>query len=242
MKQYFLLKCALICFLSINVSLAHNAEEHNSAEVKKTAQLSMDQSSSDFPSIAVTYEVRTSNQKQDWFMDRKKNAISTYNGVNQQGELWTRNQDGEIEHTRLFMKDKKLVEYTTGELKTMNKFPNWGQLASVFSPKDMARLKITGEKMEFGKKVIVLEGEINKVKTLVWWIPELQIPAYVLQKQGNIDSSMLLKEIFTQTPSEWKWANQATLDTFSKIDASDIGDMENDPFVKKLLEMDGHAH
>lgn len=242
MKQYFLLKCALICFFTINLSLAANPEEQNKVDVKKTAHLSIDKNANELPSIAVIYEARNSSQKQDWFMDRKKNAISTYNGVNQQGELWTRNQDGEIEHTRLFMKDKKLVEYTSGELKTMNIFPNWSQLASIFSPKDMARLKITGEKIEFGKKVIVLEGEINKVKTLVWWIPELQIPAYVLQKQGNIDSSMLLKEIFTQTPSEWKWANQATLDTFSKIDASDIGDMENDPFVKKLLEMDGHAH
>jgi hypothetical protein len=53
---------------------------------------------------------------------------------------------------------------------------------------------------------------------------------------------MSLKEIFTQTPSSWQWADQAILDNFSKIDASDIGDMESDPFVKKLLEMEGHHH
>jgi hypothetical protein len=72
MKQYFLLKCALICFLTINVSFAENAKEQNKAEVKKTAHLSVDQRANELPSIAVTYEVRNSSQKQDWFMDRKK--------------------------------------------------------------------------------------------------------------------------------------------------------------------------
>jgi hypothetical protein len=46
----------------------------------------------------------------------------------------------------------------------------------------------------------------------------------------------VLKTVNNSKIYEWE------LYTFSKIDASDIGDMENDPFVKKLLEMDGHAH
>lgn len=234
----FLLHSLFICFLSINVSFAQSADEKDKTEIKASTYQSVDQ----LPSISVKYVVQNITQKNEWFMDRKINTIATFNGMNQQGEVWTRNQNGEIEYTRFFLKDKKLVEYTTGELKTRNIFPNWAKLASMYNPKDIELLKRVGKKDLFGRQVVVLEGEINKVQTVIWWIPELQIPAFVQQKQGNIDWSISLKEIFTQTPSSWQWANPATLDTFSKIDASDLGDMESDPFVKKLLEMEGHHH
>jgi hypothetical protein len=237
MKTFFL-HCLFICFLSSNVSFAQSSNEKYKSELKASTYQSVDQ----LPSVSVKYVVQNKTQKQEWFMDRKINTIATFNGMNQQGEVWTRNQNGEIEYTRLFFKEKKLVEYTTGELKTQNIFPNWTKLASMFNPKDIELLKRVDKRNLFGKDVVVLEGEINKIQTVIWWIPELQIPAYVQQKQGNVDWSMSLKEIFTQTPSSWQWADQATLDNFSKIDASDIGDMESDPFVKKLLEMEGHHH
>jgi hypothetical protein len=170
------------------------------------------------------------------------NVISTFNGDNQRGEIWTRDHRGDVEYTRVFMEDKKLVEYTTGELKTQNKLPDWNQLSSIFDPKVIESLKISGEKMHFGEKVLVLEGKINNVQTTIWWIPKLKIPSYVLEKQGNVDTSMTLKEIYNQTPITWKWLDTAAYDSFSRIDASDIGDMESDPFVKKLLEIDGHVH
>lgn len=203
---------------------------------------SVNSNESALPTLSVKYEIRNGIQKEEWFMDRKINVISTFNAHRQQGEIWTRDLHGDIEYTRVFMNDKKLVEYTTGELKTQNKFLDWNQLASIFAPNTISRFKVEGKKIQFSEDVLVLEGEINNIQTTIWWIPRLQIPSYVSQKQGKVDFSITLQKMYKETPESWKWASQAIFENFSKIDASDIGDMENDPFVKKLLEIDVIVH
>lgn len=242
MNKNFVLQLLLICFLSVTLPAKGNPQEITSNNSMRSTYQPTNQDTLGLPTLSVRYEVRNASQNQEWFMDRKINTISTFNGDNLRGEIWTRDHQGDIEYTRVFMEDKKLVEYTTGELKTQNKLPDWAQLASIFAPKIIASLKVSGEKIQFGEQVLVLEGKINNVETTIWWIPKLQIPSYVSQKQGTVDSSMTLKEIYKQTPTTWQWLDTATFDSFSRIDASDIGDMEGDPFVKKLLQLDGHDH
>lgn len=242
MNKNYVPQLLLICFFCVNLPVNGNPlEKTNTDSMQSTYQL-INQDTLGLPTLSVRYEVRNASQSQEWFMDRKINAISTFNGDNLRGEIWTRDHRGDIEYSRVFMEDKKLVEYSTGELKTQNKLPDWAQLASIFAPKIIASLKVSGEKIQFDEQVLVLEGKINNVETTIWWIPKLQIPSYVSQKQGTVDSSMTLKEIYKQTPTTWQWLDTATFDSFSRIDASDIGDMESDPFVKKLLQLDGHDH
>lgn len=242
MNKNFVQQLLLICFLSITLPVNGNPQEQTKTDSIQSIYQPSNQDTLGLPTLSARYQIRNASHNHEWFIDRKINVISTFDGDNQRGEIWTRDHHGDIEYTRVFMEDKKLVEYTTGELKTQNKLPDWNQLASIFDPKTIESLKVSGEKMHFGEQVLVLEGKINNVQTTIWWIPKLQIPSYVLQKQGNVDSSMTLKEIYNQTPITWKWLDTATYDSFSRIDASDVGDMESDPFVKKLLEMDGHVH
>jgi hypothetical protein len=242
MNRNFTQQLLLICFLSITLPVNGNPQEQTKTDSIQSIYHPSNQDTLGLPTLSARYEIRSASQNHEWFIDRKMNVISTFNGDNQRGEIWTRDHRGDVEYTRVFMEDKMLVEYTTGELKTQNKLPDWNQLSSIFDPKVIESLKISGEKMHFGEKVLVLEGKINNVQTTIWWIPKLKIPSYVLQKQGNVDTSMTLKEIYNQTPITWKWLDTATYDSFSRIDASDVGDMESDPFVKKLLEIDGHVH
>lgn len=242
MMKKLAITCLMFCFLPVNLAIAANNHEHHENEVKTIPAQYVNTENVLLPSISVKFELQTSTQNVDWFMDRKLNSIATFNGASQQGEMWSRNPNGDIEHSRIFLQDKKLVEYTNGELKTQNKLPQWNRLASIFDPKQIEKLNKTGEKVLFGKQAFVLEGALNGVPTIVWWMPEIQIPAYVQQGEGNMSSSLVMKEILTQTPSTWEWANPSMLETYTRLDASDLGDMEGDPFVKKLLELDGHHH
>ena len=178
----------------------------------------------------------------DWLMDRQANNIATFNTASQQGEIWSRDQQGDISHSRLFVQDKKIIEYTNGELKTLNKVPNWQRLATIFDTKQIAKLHKTGEKVVLGQQAQLLEGKINGQQTVVWWLPSLQIPAYVEQGEGSAQTRMVLKELFQTTPTHWDWVNTALLSSYSTIDASDLGDMESDPFVKKIQNAEGHHH
>jgi len=248
MMRKIALLSSMICLFTMQLAIAANSHEHgkesnHSAQMQplKTEQSELANQVS-LPSISVKYELQNSTQKMDWFMDRKPNSIATFNAQSQQGEVWSINTYGDIEHNRIFVQDKTIVDYTNGELKTMNKVPQWNQLASIYSPKQIAKLNKTGEKVLFGKSVTVHEGVMNGLPTIIWWLPEMQIPAYVQQGEGKARTSMLMIEMLSQTPITWSWVNPASLVNYARIDASDFGDMESDPFVKKLLELEGHHH
>lgn len=246
MMRKIALLTSISCLFTMQLAIAANSHNHEkdsneSAKAVKAEQSEISNQVS-LPSISVKYELQNSTQKMDWFMDRKPKSIATFNAASQQGEVWSINTYGDIEHNRVFVQDKTIVDYTNGQLKTLNKVPQWIQLASIYSPNQIAKLNKTGEKVLFGKSVTVHEGLLNGLPTIIWWLPEMQIPAYVQQGEGKTRTSMLMVEMFTQTPNTWSWANPASLINYARIDASDFGDMESDPFVKKLLELEGHHH
>lgn len=247
-----MIKIALLaltaCLFTTQLAIGANSHEHENGAKQSAQKESVKTEEAEIsnlvklPDLSVKYELQSSTEKIDWFMDRKPKSIATYNAASQQGEVWSINTYGEIEHNRVFVQDKTIVDYTNGQLKTMNKLPKWNQLASIYDPKQIVKLNKTGEKVLFGKSVSVHEGKLNGVPTVIWWMPELQIPAYVQQGEGKTRTSMMMVEMNTQTPSNWNWANPAMLVNYARIDASDFGDLENDPFVKKLMESEGHDH
>lgn len=239
---------SIACLFTVQLAVGANGHEHEKVQNQSAQMQSVKAEQSEIanqgnlPSISVKYELKSSTQKMDWFMDRKPKSIATFNAASQQGEVWSINTYGDIEHNRVFVQDKTIVDYTNGQLKTLNKVPQWNQLASIYSPNQIAKLNKTGEKVLFGKSVTVHEGVLNGLPTIIWWLPEMQIPAYVQQGEGKTRTSMLMIEMLTQTPITWSWVNPTALVNYARIDASDFGDMESDPFVKKLLELEGHHH
>lgn len=192
--------------------------------------------------LAFHFEIDNTKQKVNWYMDRKSDAISTFNEHTQHAELWMRDAIGNIAHSQVFANDKKIIEYSHGELKTLNKIPHWDQLASIFAPAQIAQLQLTGTETHFGQTAQVYEGVLNGIQTKICWIPALQIPAYIEQGEGKHLSAIVLKEVFQSTPAHWMWANNANLDDYLRIDASDLGDMESDPFVQRVQALNGHQH
>ena len=226
----------------VNQTKPFNISAVNSANTElKNTKLKSTELNSTSP-ISVSYELLTNGQKTNWDMVRKPDSIVTFNETTQRGEMWQRDNKGEISHTRIFPQERKLVEYTQGELKTLNKLPSWNQLASIFNPKEIKKLKNTGEKEVLGKQALVLEGTLNGLPTIIWWIDELQLPAYVEQGLGHLRTQIIMKELYNVAPAQWTWANLSTFENYAKIDASDLGDMESDPFVKTLLKAEGNHH
>ena len=228
------LSILLLALSFVSVSFAANQQ---ATESQTTAT-----SATTLAPMSARYELSIAGQATDWFMIRQPNTVITFNAKSQQGEIWQRDQHNDIEHSRIFTEDKKLVEYTNGELKTLNKLPQWAQLASIFAPEKIATLEKTGEQIVLGQRAEVLQGKLSGVPTIIWWLPELQIPARIEQGKNESATVFLMKEMHQQPPASWNWADSAVLNDYARIDASDLGDMESDPFVKKLLTMDGHHH
>jgi len=60
--------------------------------------------------------------------------------------------------------------------------------------------------------------------------------------QGDKAVRLVLRELRQQPAREWNWAEPETLAAYARLDAADLGDMEYDPFVQKVLHQDGHGH
>lgn len=230
----------LIALIGISLlpaaALAHNNDHH--AEQPEVAL----PSAQVLAPLAIHYEINTGKQISDWFIVRENTAITTYNQQSMQGEIWSKDATGEIEHQRIFSEDKRIIDYTSGELKALHKMPEWNRLASIFSPAKVNAMHKTAETDFQGKLVEVRDGLMDGVQTTVWWIPELQIPAKIEQWSTRGKSIMTLKEMHQKKPDNWKWLDEKELTSYLRIDASDFGDMENDPFVQKVMALDGQSH
>lgn len=194
------------------------------------------------PAVAAHYVIATGPQKADWFLIRESQQIQTYNPTLQRGEIWLRDTKGRIEHQQVFSADHKIVEYTQGQLLTLHRLPQWQQLATLISPQEFAALKKTGERDVNGKLAWVMQGTVRGEASTVWWLPELQLPARIVTHDAEHQMVIELQDHQLSKPASWNWMDDTELANYDRIDGSDLGDLESDPFVQKLLAQEGHSH
>lgn len=194
------------------------------------------------PSLAARYQFQVGNRRSDWYLLRDANRIVIYDAASGQAKLWEKDAHGEIEFSRVFAADRRVVEYAPGEVKARGPVPDWNALASIVAPRDLASLRKVGERKVLGRNAIILTGKADGAKVQVWWLPQERLPAMVQQGQGSKAVRLVLRELRPQPASEWNWAEPATLAAYTRLDAADLGDMEYDPFVQKVLHQDGHSH
>jgi hypothetical protein len=231
---------SLLLLSAISITVA--AADHHHSDSESGKPLSNAAATTSMPSMAARFELHTASRGADWFMIREPRRIVTFNAGSRQGEIWARDEQGRIEYTRVFAEDRKILDYTDGQLKTLRMDPDWAQLASILSPEAVTRLHKTGERRVMGRRALLLEGNVDGVQTRLWWLPELQLPARLERGRGKTATRLVLREIHEKAPAAWNWADESVLDTYAKLDATDLGDMEYDPFVQKVMKQDGHHH
>jgi hypothetical protein len=229
---------SLLSAFSITAVAAESTHRHHD-EPPRPAVSAVQQA---LPSLAARFELRAGGRGADWFLIREPQRVANFNTGSRQGEIWAKDQQGRMEYTRVFAEDQKILDYTDGQLKTMNMQPDWAQLASIIRPDALAQLRKTGERKVMGKRAVVLEGKMDGMRTRLWWLPELQLPARFERGTGKTATLLVLRELHDQTPAAWNWTNDAVIETYARLDATDMGDMEYDPFVQKVERQDGHHH
>ena len=194
------------------------------------------------PSQAARYQFQVGNRSSDWYLIRDARRIVIYDAASGQAKIWEKDARGEIEFSRVFAADRRVVEYAPGEVKARGPVPDWNALASIVAPSDLAKLRKVGERKVLGRNATILAGKAAGTKVQVWWLPQEGLPAMLQQGQGSKAVRLVLRELRPQPASEWNWAEPATLAAYTRLDAADLGDMEYDPFVRKVLHLDGHNH
>lgn len=194
------------------------------------------------PALAARYELRVGAHTTDWYLLRTATRIESFNAGSRQGEIWARAPNGAIDYRRVFVDDRKIIEYSAGELRARGAMPRWEKLFSLVDPALVTRLRQTGERVVLGQHAQVLEGDLDDAPMRLWWLPEARLPARFERGAGDQLLRLELIELHAAAPAQWPQLGDDQVVGFGRLDAADFGDLEADPFVRKVLAQDGHEH
>lgn len=180
----------------------------------------------------------------DWYFTRQENQVETARG--DYAEMWQRDERGELGLIRVFHRDRKLIQYTPGELRTQGRQKDWHALNTIVDPRRIAALTRTGAVSFLGRPASRYAGRIKGERTEVIWLDKEALAARLVRTGRDGSVSLELKALHSTPDSHWSQANLAKADTYAYLDGADLGDMEYDPFVQRVLGEDsghaGHAH
>ena len=177
-----------------------------------------------------------------WFFWRTPNIIQTQDADGDHGEIWERTANGSIQYRKLYHTDKTAVEYMPTDMPTNNMSFDWFKLSGMMSKEELNTLKMIKIKRVLGRSAELRKGEINGQAVEVLWLPNENLPANIIKKDKINRMELRLIEITPLSLAVKQPIAIGDINNYRQIDAADFGDMENDPFVKKLMSAEGHHH
>lgn len=217
-------------------AVAHEAHAHAAPPVAASV------AATSLQPLAARYELKVNQAAGEWYLWREASSVETANPATGQNTIWQRTAPDDYSYRRIFHKDKRVVEYSPGEIRTRNATPDWAKLASVISPQLLDELKRGGKKTAFGQSAVRYTGSVGGQKIDLWWLEQSQLPARLQMSSKGQQMTMVLKDLFAQSPTGWPRVDEDKIAAYGLIDAADFGDMESDPFVARLMQQDGHGH
>jgi len=182
----------------------------------------------------------------DWYFWRDVHHTETRDTASRQGDLWERDNRGQLTYTRIFLDEQVTLEYSNVDLLTSGMTPQWSQLRSLVNP------EILGSALKrqpvATRSTLALEhyaGILDGLVTDIDWLPQLQLPARIGKKNDQGGFSLQLTTCHPLEQSPWKPGSLEARNRFRALEYTDLGDMESDPQVKRLLTRMGeqaHVH
>ena len=141
-----------------------------------------------------------------------------------------------------FHRDRKLIQYTPGELRTQGRRQDWSVLNSIIDPRRFAALKQVGSVSILGRTALRYAGKLGGERIEVLWLAKEALAAKLVRSGRDGNVSLELKELRSSPDSRWPQAGLARAEQYAFLDGADLGDMEYDPFVQRVLGVDsGHG-
>ncbi len=201
------------------------------------------------PAVACRYEMKVTphnkskaTSKSAWYFWRNPNMVQTLDADGDYGEIWEKTVTGNVYYRKLYHGDKTAVEYMPADNPTNNLTFDWGKLASMLSPKELDSLSLVKKTKVLGHEATLRQGKIGNQAVTVQWLVVENLPASIIRKRNDSTLELRLIDLGSLEKAVRKPIDVAEIANYRHIDAVDFGDMENDPFVKKVMAATGHHH
>ncbi|MBN9133892.1 MAG: hypothetical protein J0H48_11090 [Nitrosospira multiformis] len=181
-----------------------------------------------------------------WYFWRDPTRIETASPEGRIAEAWARDAHGRISHARYFHEDRRVIEATTGELKARGIEPDWQELGKILDPRDFPGMRRVGATSVLGQRASIYRGKSGSDDLEVVWLDAVRLPARITRYTKASRMILRLEEFHRENPPGWQRVDTHVTEDYQRIDLADLGDMENDPFVRKVLRTSsgqgGHQH
>lgn len=184
------------------------------------------------------------NLHSSWEFIREPQRTESYDGATRQGEIWERDTQGRLTLTHVFTDEKVALDYSTGDLKAAGRLPVWASVWSIVDPGLFGKaLTLQGKTAKGGLVLETYAGQLAGVDTKIDWLPALKLPARIQKTSPTGTDSLSLEQCWPMAKAPRLPTPESQLNHYRHIDYSDLGDMETDPIVQKIVALSGgHAH
>lgn len=180
---------------------------------------------------------------QDWYFMRLDHQTQSYDPVRAQWEIWERDHQGKASLLRVMESEKVILEYTPGDLAALGKKAEWSQIWSIIDSnrfgKDLAKVEAWSE------QGVQLEQYKSSNGQELIWLKDLRLPMQIVTRtdDGDLDKLALTDCKKPENAEVKPLSAKQMQDNYRQIDFTDLGDMESDPLVQRILKLMGdEAH
>jgi hypothetical protein len=128
------------------------------------------------------------------------------------------------------------------DMPTNNMNFDWLKLSSMLNQQELDALKPVKKTKILGRNAELRKGKVGNKSIEVVWLLDENLPARILRKDKTSSVELNLVDITSLSSAHKKPISVEDINNYRQIDAVDFGDMENDPFVKKIMQTEGHHH
>ena len=196
--------------------------------------------------LAARYRLKSGSIDSDWYLWRDNATVETADLATGQNTIWEKLGRDDYRYRRVFNREQRVVDYSPGEIRTRNGEPDWPKLESVVSPQLLAALRRGESRPAFGQTAAHYSGTIKGQQIDLWWLEQARLPMYLEIVSAGRHLAMTLQALHDRAPADWPRATGEKIADYGQIDAADFGDMENDPFVARVMQQGGshrgHEH
>jgi hypothetical protein len=168
---------------------------------------------------------RKATRNQVWTFYRDARRVALLKGDIE--EIWQRDDAGRIRFERVFHADRQIVDYSPGELATLNVMPDWAALSCFVDLRDLVAAPGS-------------QGAARE-RLQIDWSSTLNLPTrFERRARDGTTTRIRLTASSSTTPAGWP-APGARSGDYRHLDAADFGDMDYEPVVRKSETLDVRA-
>ena len=179
---------------------------------------------------------RDQSQSHTWYFYRDAERVALLKG--NVDEVWYRDAHDRISFERVFHDDARVVDYSTGELATLQVNADWAALSRFVDPAELAQLKLVSKQGKGREAQWHLRGRVGKEQLDVVWLPALELPKRLTRHVAGASTVQMQLLATAKSPQpDWPVVGEKSA-SYLHLDAADFGDMDYDPVVRKSEALD----